>query len=150
MRRVPEATRVLAGVLAVALLAASCVTYVPMEEGETVRVERRFASRAYFQTDDDVEPNSIADVLEKDYTTARYARLYRSRMTAYGIVGLVGSLFMVGGAITSAIFIDEPFAGLGLVGTGLVLHAVALPFFGSAHRALAEGVEVYNEALLSP
>ncbi len=149
MGRVSRVTRAVAGILVVAFLAASCVTYVPMVEGESVRTERRIAERAYFQTDDRVEPNSIATVLEQDYTTARYARLYQNRMLAFGVLSLAGSIFALTGMIINMVS-DAPLAGVGITLTGVGFYLAAFPFSGLAHRSLSEGVEVYNEALLSP
>ncbi len=134
--------RVVAAVVLVAVLCASCVTTVPMTDGEPVDVEKVFMGSAYYQDEEQLNVATMIPVLESYDENDRYMGQYRRRQIGAGVLNLAGSLFLIGGAV--ATLSDDWFLALGFDLWALLMYGVSIPFSVGATRSLDKAVDVYN------
>ena len=134
--------RVVASVVLVAVLCASCVTTVPMTDGEPVDVEKVFMGSEYYQDEELLSHPSMVEVLDGYDETDRYMSQYRLRRIGYTVFSTAGMLLMIGGVATS--FSEAYLTSASLFLGASVMYGVALPFSIGSMRSLDKAVDVYN------
>jgi hypothetical protein len=118
--------RLVAAVVLVAVLCASCVTTVPMTDGEPVDVEKIFMGSAYYQEEANLAPNTVAEVLESYEETESYVQSYKLRRIGYSVFSGIGSIMMIGAAVTNITGSYFTGAGLALGGSHVRSRAALL------------------------
>jgi hypothetical protein len=138
--------RLIAAVILVVFGLSSCVTMVPMRDGDPVEVNSRTFENHYYQEGDRLDYTTMPDVLEDYEGTEEDLERYERRNAGYRITNGVASAFFLG-ATLATVLTDDLLLWSSFFGTGLTWLIVSLPFSSAQHASLEDAVEIYNSQL---